>query len=148
MNSTKLDSIISHACLQLLQASLQSEQTWNTLLPKLKRAGLCESVTFEPWAKFQWHRHPVNLKREDLIASADSLNAAVKVIVENLHRLLAREISSSSVLALAKLEARLLDRALSQLWLNQLTGEQVARLILHDAIQHELDRALGDALGN
>lgn len=146
MNSVKLNSIISRACEQLLHASVQNEPTWNALLPKLKRAGLCETVSFEQWAKFQWRRHPVNLNREELVADADSLSTAVNVIAENLHRLLARELSSSSLLVLAKLDARLLDIALTQLWLNQLTGDQVARLILHDGIQLELDSALRDAL--
>lgn len=146
MKSNKLHMIISRACLQLLQESVHDEETWNVLITKLKRAGLCETVTFDQWAKFQWTRHPVNLSRVQVASDPLKLQGAVAVISENLHRLFVREVSETSLLILNRLDAKILDRALTDLWLNHLTGDGVAKLILRDAIKPGIDQALKEVL--
>ena len=138
--------IISRACLQLLQESVHDEETWNVLITKLKRAGLCETVTFDQWAKFQWTRHPVNLNRLELVADPSKQEEAVAVISENLNRLFVREVSKTSLLVMSRLDSKMLDRALTDLWLNHLTGDGVAKLILHDTIKPGIDQAIKDLM--
>ena len=146
MTQMKLHAIVKTATKQLLEQALQDEEIWKKLSAKLRRTGLSETVTFEQWAKFKWSRHPVDLDRAALLSCSEKQAKAIYVVSENLSTLLAREMSESSLFILESLNAEWIDRALSELWLNQLTADAVARLILRTAIQKDVDAAVSAIL--
>ncbi len=145
MESINLNAIITDACTNLLQAKINDVTEWQTLMSKLSRNGLSDRVTFHRWSKFQWHRHPVNLNRVQLLENSQLLDAAIEVISDNLLALLKRDLPPTAVVVLSsKFDASMLDLALSELWLNQLTGQRIAQLILQQAIKADLNQLISD----
>lgn len=141
MHSINLKAIVADACAKLLKANINQDKKWQQLTNKLSRNGLSDTVKFQPWSKFHWHRHPLTLNRVQLLENSQLLDTAIEVISENLMTLLKRDLPDTAHLVLCnKLDASILDLALSELWLNHLTGKRIAQLIIYQAIKQDLEQ--------
>lgn len=124
---------------QLLSASkrafadmiLQADRTgeWEHLLAALRRHGVNETIVRAPFSKLGWERIRLNIDRSRLADSSYMEEICAFLSTEWL-ALLKRELSVSSVPVILQMSGQALLDCMSSLYVNESTGDGVARFVL------------------
>lgn len=122
----------------LLDEAALDTQKNKSLFALFLRLDLLTTVTFVPWSRFPYHR---NTLRFDLntLREEGARRTVASVVAENIVMLLARESSrESEALLLLRLDSAHLKHCLGRFYINEFTGDAVARELISLSVEAAL----------
>ncbi len=111
---------------------------YGELRRSLYKLDLLVVVTYDQWSKWPFKRTPVRFTTDALYDSVER-SKIVSIVAEQIVALLLRELSESSAPVLLLLEKQQLLSALKRFYVNELTGDAVAKQMLETALNQSME---------
>lgn len=130
-----INQLVLAALNPLLDEATLDAPSNKSLFALFQKLDLLTTVTYVQWSKFPYHRNTLRFDQETL-RDRPSRDMVASVVAENIVMLLVREMTKDSEAQLfLKLNSASLKHCLGSLYLNEFTGDRVAREIVSQAVE-------------
>lgn len=131
-------SIVSRRLDELFIDSWLDAGIYGELRRSLSKLDLLVVVTHDPWSKWPFKRTPVRFTTDALYDDVERARI-VAIVAEQIVDLMLRELSEGSARVLLHMEKQHLLSALNRFYVNELTGDAVAKHMLQAAVNQSME---------
>jgi hypothetical protein len=131
-------SLVSQRLDELFIDSWVDAGIYGELRRSLYKLDLLVVVTYVQWSKWPYIRTPVSFTTDALYDAVERAKI-VNIVAEQIVALMLRDLSESSAPVLLHLEKQHLLSALKRFYVNELTGDAVAKHMLETAVNQSME---------
>ncbi len=131
-------SLVSRRLDELFIDSWLNAGIYGELRRSLSKLDLLVVVTHDPWSKWPFKRTPVRFTTDALYDAVERARI-VNIVAEQIVALMLRDLSEGSARVILLLDKQHLLSALNRFYVNELTGDAVAKLMLETAVNQSME---------
>ena len=131
-------SLVSRRLDELFVDSWLNAGIYGELRRALYKLDLLVVVTYDQWSKWPYKRTPVRFTTDALYDDRER-SRIVGIVAEQIVALMLRDLSENSELVLLHLKKEHLLSALNRFFVNELTGDAVAKQMLEAAVDQSME---------